>query len=258
VIADRVSSTTYLLVGIPAPYYRDIVKQPVMTYFYGVTDHGRTNQVIEKLKKLGVEFTIEWARDIAEAVFGAIEGTITAAKEVRQYLERLAAAYAKPNKAMRWPTPWLLILNPYYKMITAEVNYPIRGKRTRHKVCVGNTSDIRPGKSKRSITANFVHSCDAALMHAVALAAKAECIEMIPIHDCWACLAPDAERLNEIIRDRMIWLHTEFDWLGEAHKMARQELPDADLPESPARGDYDPNSSENPISIFPDNVGAHL
>ena len=117
------------------------------------------------------------------------------------------------------------------------------------KWCVGNTDDVDPGAVEK-VAANFVHSTDAALMHAVALMAKGERIELLPIHDCWACLAPHARRLNEIIRDRMIWLHTRHDFLGEAYRVARQELPGADLKEPSPKGTYNPENLRNSFFAF--------
>ena len=87
----------------------------------------------------------------------------------------------------------------------------------------------------QKVAANFTHSADAALMHAVALVARQEGIEIIPVHDCWACLAPHAARLNHIVRDRMKWLHTQHDWLGQAYRTALAELPGVDIKPRPRR-----------------------
>ena len=257
IIADRVRDTTDLLNEIPSVYHRAIVKQPVMTFFYGVTDYGMSDQIFEKLKDLRKkDLRIEWpsykkCRKIAKAVFTAIEEIATSTKDVRAFLEGIAAKYGAANKVMRWSTPLgLPILNPYYGMIIEEVSYKIAGKRKHFDWCVGNTDDVRSSKAIQSVTANFIHSCDAALLHSVALAAKAEGIELVTIHDCFGTIAPHARRLNEILREQLIKLHTQHDWLQEAYERARRELPGANLPNLPRKGMLHPRSIQNSFFVF--------
>ena len=254
VVADRVRDTTDLLNDIPSIHHRAIVKRPVMTFFYGVTDRGMSDQIFEKLKDLRLnqyELSHEKSRAIAKAVSNAIEELATSTKQVRAFLEGIAGAYAASNKVMHWDTPLgLPILNAYHKMKFERVSYPVNGKRRLVKWCTGNTDDVRPGKAKRSVTANFIHSCDAALLHAVALAAKAEGIEIVTVHDCFGTIAPHARRLNEILREQLIELHTKHDWLKAVYDTARQELPDATLPEIPQRGKLDPNLVRDSFFAF--------
>ena len=93
------------------------------------------------------------------------------------------------------------------------------------------------GSVSSAIVANVVHACDAALlMLTVNAASKAAVNDIVSVHDCYGCHAPDVERLREIIlgqlklmfehRDvlREIWNETDavepppsreaFDWNG--------------------------------------------
>jgi DNA-directed RNA polymerase len=70
----------------------------------------------------------------------------------------------------------------------------------------------------------------------VVLAAAAEGIEMVSVHDCFGCLAPHAKRLNEIIREKFVEVH-EYDWLGSLRERARRD--GVKLPPPPEKGDLD-------------------
>jgi DNA-directed RNA polymerase len=236
--------------GIEERHYRNIVKRPTMTEFYGSTLHGKAGQIFEELIYLipKHERTAEkykavgkQAIALAGAVVQAIANIVPAIVVYRTYVECLCAKYVAANKSMKWPAPWLTLLNPYYGLDLVEVSHGRGRSRTRVKHCRGNTDQVRPDAVQK-IAANLTHSADAALLHAVALAARNAGIEIIPIHDCWGCLAPHAARLNIIIREQMKWLHTEHDWLGLAYRTALAELPGVDIDAPPSRGDYDPDN----------------
>ena len=223
--------------GIEERHWRKIVKRPVMTEFYGSTEIGKMWQICEELLDLiprdqrtkeAYKVIGKQALALARAVNKAIEEIVPSIASYRKILEKLCGEYYRANKVMKWPAPWLTILNPYYKPEEVEVSNGRGKNRTEARLCIGNTDEVLPDAVTK-IAANFTHSSDAALMHAVALMAKGEGIEILPIHDCWACLAPHAQRLNEIVRDRMIWLHRDHDWLGAALRTAQRELPDVDL-----------------------------
>ena len=239
-VAERVASNTDLLDGIPAVDHRSIVKQPVMTTFYGVTSYGMAEQIYDQCKELNVYVPFKRAIDIAGGVSTAIDDTVKCVPVLRDFLEWIAGVYEENNKIMRWPTPWLTVQSPYFGRQVETATYPIQGKRTSAKVCTGNTDDVLPGAAVQSVVANFVHSYDAALLHAVALACRAEGIPLLTIHDCYATLAPHARRLNEIIREQLVWLY-EHDWLAEALAMAKADLPRGTiLPDPPRKGTLNP------------------
>ena len=199
IIADQIVA---LLDDIPGIHHRAIVKRPVMTFFYGSTISGMTEQVLGASKDRRIKTDWRKARKIATAICEAIEATITSAKEVRTFLEKIAGAYADANKPMRWNTPLgLPILNPDDEQIIEDISYRIGGKRKRVTWCTGNTDDIRRRKSIQSVAANFIHSRDAR-SHNVALATKANGIELVTIYDCFGTIAPQARRLNEILREQ--------------------------------------------------------
>ena len=75
----------------------------------------------------------------------------------------------------------------------------------------------------------------------VAIAAAAENIAMVSVHDSFGCLAPHAQRFNEIIREQFVRLHTQHDLLGAVLESARRTLPrGVELPALPEKGTLDP------------------
>src|SRR5262249_18302396 len=151
------------------PFDRKIIKPPGMTYGYGSraggwqkTERGRyrpkgmTEQIVEVLKDRGQ--SPKDAHKLAKAAYDVIEELMPAAKEVRNFLEKIAKVYAECNKPMRWETPLgLPVLNAYYEEIIDEVSVTIGGKRRRANLITGYTDDVDP-EATRKITANFVHS----------------------------------------------------------------------------------------------------
>ena len=146
-----------------------------------------------------------------------------AAKEVRDFLEKTVGVCNKYNTPVRWTTPLgLPALNVYYKPIKKTMSVKLNGRRRRANLIVGDSDKIDKRKSTNSITANVVHSCDAAHLQLVALAAAKENIQLTTIHDCFGCLAPQAKRLNEILREQFARLHKRHNWLNAIRESAKK------------------------------------
>jgi DNA-directed RNA polymerase len=74
----------------------------------------------------------------------------------------------------------------------------------------------------------------------IALAAADVKIPLTSVHDCFGCLAPDAERLNQIIREQFVLLHKRHNWLTGVLVSAKRDLPkNTKSPTSPPLGDLD-------------------
>jgi DNA-directed RNA polymerase len=219
------------------PNDRQIAKKPIMTFFYGSIPggfarcksgrrwkpYGMTEQVIEVLRERGKPTT--GADRLAAAIYKAIEDLVPPAKKVRQFLEDLVRLCAKENKPLRWTTPLgLPVHNRYHKPKIKNISIPQNGRARRSvKFAVGYEDKINRRKAVNSVTANFVHSVDAAHLQLIALAAAKEGIRMVSVHDCFGCLAPHAKRFNGIIREQFVRLH-KYNLLAEAFASAKRDL----------------------------------
>jgi DNA-directed RNA polymerase len=237
------------------PFDRKVVKRPGMTYGYGsraggwakkskhakrLHPKGMTEQIVDVLKERGM--SAKGAHKLARAVYDAIEELMPAAKAVRDFLEGVAKVCAKYSIPLRWTTPLgLPVLNAYYDPDVETYSVTINGRRRRTSRAIGDTDDINSRASANAVTANFVHSCDACHLHMVALAAAKENIPLATIHDCFGTVAPRARRLNEILLERLVRLHSR-NLLNELREAAKRDLPKrahAELPELPKIGSLD-------------------
>jgi DNA-directed RNA polymerase, mitochondrial len=228
------------------PDDRKIVKAPSCRHFYGSKHggfakngkpYGMTKAVCEVLDDEPFA-SHEGADLLAEAVEKAIETLAPCAKGVREFLEALVREYAKYGMEFRWTTPLgLHVLNSYFKPKKKKIAVVVNGKKRYPRIIDGDDTD-KPRKKKavQAVSPNFVHSVDACHMQMVVLAAAAEGIPLMVVHDCFSTIAPYAGRLKQIINEQFIKLH-EHDLLGDILKRAKRDLPkSAVLPELPKRG----------------------
>jgi DNA-directed RNA polymerase len=140
-----------------------------------------------------------------------------------EFLQDIARELAKRGKWLQWPTttgfPLInLYEEPQYKIIESK----LRGVRVRRKIAVGNKPIVSVGKSKNAVAANVIHSLDASHMMLTAIACKRAGIDLMGIHDCYVCLAPQAERLDDIVRQELVQMYDGRDYLTEIRDVALQ------------------------------------
>jgi DNA-directed RNA polymerase, mitochondrial len=224
-----------------SPFNRKPVKQPAMSYFYGARaggfqkehsghwkPYGMTKQVIDA----GV--SPDHAKQLAHAIYGCIEDMLPRPKAVRDWLEQNAKLAAEKGKPLRWTTPLgLPVINIYQPAKVKNLSVVVNGQKRSTKLTVGDKDGINKKKAANAVTANFVHSVDAAHLQLVAVVAAKEGIEMVSVHDCFGTIAPHAGRLNEIIRDQLTELHKRHNWLSNIWVSAKRDgielLPFSDI-----------------------------
>jgi DNA-directed RNA polymerase len=237
------------------PFNRAIVKQSAMSYFYGSRPGGFTKQWHKgkngkwrKWRPYGMTKQVadalgskRGAKELAHAIHGAIEGMMPKAAAVLDYLRELAGICAEHELPLRWDTPFgLPVINDYHDPETERLAVLVNGRRRDVTLTVGDKEGIAKDRAEDAVTANFIHSADACHLQMVALAAADEKIPMVSVHDCFGCLATDAKRLNEIIREQFVSLHKRHNWLTGVLVSARRDLrTNAGLPTPPPLGDLD-------------------
>jgi DNA-directed RNA polymerase len=243
------------------PLDRDIVKQPAMSHFYGSRPggfskskggrwrpYGMTKQIIGVLEKRREQrrergedappIDKKGAKQLAHAIYGVIGDMVPRARAVFDFLRKLARLCAKEGKSLRWTTPLgLPVINCYYEADKKRIPIWLNGRRSKLNFIVGDKEDIDEDKAADAVTANFVHSLDAAHLQLIALAAAKEGIELVTVHDSFGCIAPRAARLKEIIYEEFERLHMRHSPLAGVWVWARANLPkDAKLPTLPGAG----------------------
>jgi DNA-directed RNA polymerase len=213
------------------PFDRKQVKQPSMSYFYGARAGGFQKDWAGRWKPYGMTRQVidagsptNHAQQLAATIYKCVEDMLPRPKGVRDWLEQLAREAASKGKPLRWVTPLgLPVINIYQPAKIKNLSVVVNGRKRSVKLAVGDKDGIDKKKAANAVTANFVHSVDAAHLQLVALAAAKERIEMVSVHDCFATIAPDAARLNDIIRDQFIGLHRRHNWLSNIWASAKRD-----------------------------------
>jgi DNA-directed RNA polymerase len=131
------------------------------------------------------------------------------------------------------------VINEYHvPEIKKGIAVKLGWQRLDMNLVVRDTDEIDDRRSRQSATANFIHSFDAAHLHDIVWTARVWGIHMATVHDCFACLAPRAGKLNDIIRSSFIMIHAlSFLLLRDMLAAAKRDLPHVEphveLPELP-------------------------
>jgi hypothetical protein len=199
---------------------RKLLKQPIMTFAYSVTPAGATLQIAKVYGsfRLNAKPANGAFRYLADKVLEACALDLSGPKRVMDYICAAAEHCANENRFLEWTSPsGFPVSNRYQKpnMITVTC---MRGsvRVAEHRVADGVTDQIARKKVVAAAAPNFVHSLDAAHLVKVVNAAVSEGItDILTVHDCFYCLAPQATRLHEIILGELANLYGNNDPLAE-------------------------------------------
>jgi DNA-directed RNA polymerase, mitochondrial len=233
-VADRVQARLVAETGAHAdicrgwPIDRGLLKPPVMTFAYSITLNGIFEQLWEGLEERRVKFNGDTLRWLAELVLETIEGTVHRPHEVMEFLRKCASS------PLTWTTPTgLPWRNEYRVQKKMYLQLQLQGKRRQHKLNIP-TDKFALKDAKNAVAANFVHACDASHLIMTINAAAAEGITNLAcVHDSYGCLASDATRLNELIREQFVRMYTEHNVLAEIRERSKSR------PDLPQRGALD-------------------
>ncbi|MBN9564888.1 MAG: hypothetical protein J0G29_02150 [Alphaproteobacteria bacterium] len=187
---------------------RKIVKSPVMTYYYGVTFRGMEDQIDESLRdqaltvhgdrKKSIQYLVWLLKRIIPQKAPSVESCMQLLKKTTRYL-------AKQNKATTWLTPsGFKVVQDNRVSNTYKIETKLFGKqrfqlRVEAQAQAQDKIDIK--RQGNGITANFIHSLDAAALTMCILEAKRHNITAIrTIHDSLSVVPGDMEVLNQLIR----------------------------------------------------------
>jgi hypothetical protein len=217
---------------------RKLVKQPAMTFPYGVERGGAVRQLAEEFNRL-LRHNAEPEEGafgfLVDRVFEAVARVLPGAAKCRTYLRSLAERRLERGGFLDWVSATgFPVFNTYREPDIVTVRTADGGEM---EVANSEADAPRAEKAIRSAAPNFVHSQDAAHLIRVALAARDAGIEnLVTIHDCFACLAADAAVVNHNIRFEFFKLYSEAEWLMRLCE--RNGL--TDMP--PLAGDVDPEN----------------
>lgn len=139
---------------------------------------------------------------------------------------------------MAWTSPvGLFVEQPYRK----ESTYQIRTKLQRITLSRDlETLPVDAGRQRSAFPPNFIHSIDAAHMLRTAVAAEAAGLDFAAVHDSYWTHAGHVPRLNALLREEFVRLHTPDLSVRLVEEVAARHPAIAHaLPAPPPRGDFD-------------------
>jgi DNA-directed RNA polymerase len=215
---------------------RKFVKGAVMTRFYGSERYGITDQLADRKSRKSFVLTFEHAQQAVVAILAALDKTLHRPAKAMQLIQRIATLLAKEHKSLYWVSatgfPWQ---SCYHKPKTKRIRSWIDGQEVRTKITVGDLPEVKRVKSKNSSAPNFVQGLDAAHLQLVALWARDIKIPLVTIHDCFGCLAADAEQFRPMVHDQLSQMYLDHpNVLGEIRESAWRDLSPAGRAKLPA------------------------
>lgn len=246
VSADAAGGENAALAGLwEGKISRGMVKRPVMTLPYGVTRYGMRDQISAEAGKLGLVLGEEPLRAciyLSDIVYDSIGRVVVAARLVMEWLQIAARVAAQNGLPVRWTAPQgFVVLQDYRKQREHRTNVMLGGRPVRLSLNM-DTDKMDARRMAMGISPNFVHSCDAAhLMRTVSLCASEGLESFGMIHDSYATVAADAERLGQLLRRAFVEQYS-YDVLARFRAELMEQLPPelaAEIPPLPERGTLD-------------------
>lgn len=229
---------------------RSACKRQTMVSVYGGTAHSMFEYTRDwyeaKSAKTGVALPTRntWqpcmflSKKIREGMAALLSGPM----EVMDWFQEVGKICAQHKVPVRWTSPLGMPIKQHYlKWRSASVKTRI-GDKIRAQSLRYATDDVDVRKCVNSLTANFVHSLDAAAMGAtVNTALDAGVIDFAMVHDSFATLASDSATLAGALRAAYAEIFSH-DLLHEFVRDVESHLPEGVvLPPTVTYGGLDPS-----------------
>jgi DNA-directed RNA polymerase len=235
---------------------RKLVKRPVMTTPYGVTNMGITDQLKGEIRdqELIAGNEGEWIEDgqkaerayynaassLGTVLKDAISEEVLGSREVMDWLRDCARVAGKAGVALNWVNPVGLEAHGNY-LVPGTNRYDTRigGRKLRIRVA-NDTLTLNKRRMVTGISPNVVHSYDAAhMMMTVNRCAGAGITSLSMVHDSYATHACDVRDLSYMLRRVFEEIYSEDQLANLYHQFMDQMPADVDLPPPPARRGLD-------------------
>lgn len=232
---------------------RSICKRNVMTFCYGATRQGFSQQLIEHIIKEGIEVMprdeFKACNYLAGVNWSAIEETLLKSVEAMQFLQQLAFFMAKSQLDIQWNTPiGLRVTQDYRKTKTKKLDTHWGGTRIQPRLAF-STKKKNPMSSKNGIAPNYIHSLDASHLMLTALKCFDQGVDTFSfIHDSFGTHACSMEAMSKVLRETFVEMYSG-SLLDVFVSDVRKQIPDELLEEfEQIVVDYKPTTGKLKIS----------
>lgn len=223
---DGKYAKAWLEVGVD----RKICKRNVMTFCYGATRTGFTQQLIDFILKEGIRLqdvdNFKACNYLGGINWSAIEQTLVKSVEAMEFLQKTAFLMAKANMDICWNNEVDFRVNQdYVKTTSKRVNTYWGNTRIQPQFSHDKKGEKNAVGSRNGIAPNYIHSLDASHLMLTALKCAKEGIASFSfIHDSFGTHAADMEAMARILRETFVEMYSE-DLLSKFVDDVRQQLP---------------------------------
>lgn len=238
---------------------RTITKAPVMTTCYGSQYLGHVEQLIEVLEKRKARLPLKhWERGyvvpaqyLAKRLQTVLMDELLSCLRLRAWLSGTCRTVVRKERKLRWVGPMDFPVELGWQHDQRRVvNSLTRGRRRWQAATDGIGRDgLSALATNRSITANLIHSFDAAFCHALICRAAEHGASLLTNHDCFAVIPSNAGWLHHTLLDLMATTYRE-DWLGEVADQFRCANTDLAIQPPPMVGDLNPGEIGQNTMLF--------
>ncbi len=214
---------------------RRIVKRPVMTSVYGVTEIGAREQIAEELND-ETEGRFERSRYLAKITLEAIGRVCLGAGRIMDWLRACGRLITRSKSVIGWTTPMGMDVEQAYRSTAAERITTCLGRLQLHIA----QDDGQPlcRRQVDGFPPNFIHSIDASHMLMTAAACHRGGVAFAAVHDSYWTHAGDTDALARILREQFVSLHRQ-PIVANLHEEMRRRWPTLEFPSPPAPGAFD-------------------
>jgi DNA-directed RNA polymerase len=195
---------------------RKAAKQIVMVVPYGAERYGATDKLIRDY--LDKEPTCPWntrnkrlmGRYFTSLAFEAVAELVPSSLLLRDWLQEVSDTVSEANRPLEWraPVTGFAVVQENYKYKTKTVQARYLGKRFSPSLRIDSRTELNPQQQRKAITANFIHSLDAAHLIITMNKLLDEGVDRIGcVHDSYVALASDMELLSRLTRLAFVELH---------------------------------------------------
>jgi len=195
---------------------RKVVKRPVMTTVYGVTNYGAAKQIRKELE--GLEGfsgdAAQASKYLAAKVFESLNVLFEASQEIQDWLTGSAEAVAGDcQENVTWVTPLgLPVVQPYTTRRAKQDGHAGVSMNMAHlySLSASQVTELRVSKMKHKngFAPNFIHSLDSSHMMLTSLHLWPRGVTFASVHDCFWTHAADVPAMNSVCREQFISLHS--------------------------------------------------
>ena len=193
----------------PEGICRKAAKQIVMVVPYAANRFGATDKLIRDY--LDKTPTCPWTmrnkrvmgRYFTDLAFAAVAELIPSSLVLRDWLQQVSNALSEANLPIEWraPVTGFPVVQENYKYKTKTVQATYLGKRISPSLRIDSKTDLSPKDQRAAITANFIHSLDAAHLVLTMNKLLDEGITRFGcVHDSYVACAADMDLLARLTR----------------------------------------------------------